>query len=327
MPSTANERRRKTRAPQPHSQPLELSCLERGGEPRTLTALLLNVSGSGFGVETQEALTAGCLVTIAGEMISGGSRVQLEERTRVAYCTPQAGGTYRIGLELEGSSSKTASQTQGERQPPPASETESNFVDCYEMLQISPNADPDTIHRVYRMLAQRYHPDNRETGNEETFKLLTKAYQVLSDLEQRAAYDLRHRSARRLQWKIFDQPNGAEGVEGERHKRQGILSLAYTKRVNQPEQPGITVMECEELLGCPREHLECSIWYLREKGFLTRSDNGRYTITALGFDAAEVSGTFRPVREDRLLTTVHPHDPARQTATVLEEEDSMMAPV
>jgi DnaJ-class molecular chaperone len=32
--------------------------------------------------------------------------------------------------------------------------------DHYDTLQVSANADLDTIHRVYRMLAQRFHPDN-----------------------------------------------------------------------------------------------------------------------------------------------------------------------
>ena len=41
-----------------------------------------------------------------------------------------------------------------------------NGADYYEVLQVSPNADLDTIHRVYRLLAQRFHPDNRESGNE-----------------------------------------------------------------------------------------------------------------------------------------------------------------
>jgi DnaJ-like protein/PilZ domain-containing protein len=320
MLQTADERRRQPRVTQPHSQPVQLSCLEREGEPRTLTALLLDVSAGGFGVETEQPLTTGCLVTIAGEMISRGSRVQIEGHTRVAYCTPQPGGTtYRVGLRLEQSGSKTASHTETERGRPPAPQPESNFSDNYELLQVSPNADPDTIHRVYRILAQRYHPDNHETGNEEMFKQLTVAYRMLSDPEQRAAYDLQHRATRRLQWKIFDQPNAAEGVEGERHKRQGILSLLYTKRVNQPHQPEVTLLEFEELLGCPREHLECSIWYLREKGLLRRADNGRHSITAQGFDEAEASGLFRPPQQDRLLTTADPRDPVQQTATVIEK--------
>ena len=81
------------------------------------------------------------------------------------------------------------------------------FVDYYETLQISPNADQDTVHRVYRLLAQRFHPDNRDTGNTEIFRQLTEAYQALSDPERRAGYDVHHREARRLTWKIFDQSN------------------------------------------------------------------------------------------------------------------------
>ena len=49
--------------------------------------------------------------------------------------------------------------------------SESGFVDYYELLQISPNAEPETVHRVFKMLAQRYHPDNPETGDTERFVL------------------------------------------------------------------------------------------------------------------------------------------------------------
>jgi len=63
------------------------------------------------------------------------------------------------------------------------------FPDYYEFLQISPNADSDTIHRVYRFLAARYHPDNPETADTEKFVLLTEAFSVLSSPERRADYD------------------------------------------------------------------------------------------------------------------------------------------
>src|SRR5580692_11312769 len=97
----------------------------------------------------------------------------------------------------------------------------SAFIDFYEVLQISHNADSDTIHRIYRILAQRFHPDNRETGNEEMFRTLTEAFRVLSDPEKRAAYDVQHRESRCLNWKIFDQSTSALGVEAERRKRDG----------------------------------------------------------------------------------------------------------
>jgi len=161
------------------------------------------------------------------------------------------------------------------------------FVDHYETMQISPNADLDTIHRVYRILAQRFHPDNLETGDAETFRALTEAYQALGDPEKRAAFDIEHRTARRLTWKIFDQTTSAQGVEAERRKRSGILALLYRKRIAQPDQPVMSLKEFEELLGVPKEHLEFTLWYLKEGQFVARTDNGRFSITLKGVDLAE----------------------------------------
>ena len=41
---------------------------------------------------------------------------------------------------------------------------EMEIPDYYELLEISPQATQDTIHRVYRYMAARYHPDNLVTG-------------------------------------------------------------------------------------------------------------------------------------------------------------------
>jgi curved DNA-binding protein len=161
------------------------------------------------------------------------------------------------------------------------------FVDHYETLQISPNADLDTIHRVYRILAQRFHPDNAETGDSEVFRALTDSYRTLSDPEKRAAFDIEHRATRRITWKIFDQTASAQGVEAERRKRTGILSLLYRKRIAQPDQPAMNLKEFEELLGVPLEHLEFTLWYLKEGQCVSRTDNGRFTITLKGVDLAE----------------------------------------
>lgn len=175
-----------------------------------------------------------------------------------------------------------------------------SFVDYYEVLQVSPNADLDTVQRVYRLLAQRYHPDNKDTGDEEAFKQVLEAYKILSDPERRAAYDLEHRTERRLWWKIFDQPESARGMEAEKRKRRGILLLLYTKKMHQPEQPGLQIRELEDLLGCPREHLEFGLWFLRETKCIERSDNGKWVITVKGAEAAEEAGESR-VPETHML--------------------------
>lgn len=162
-----------------------------------------------------------------------------------------------------------------------------SFTDYYEILQISPNAQPETIHRVYRLLAQMYHPDNMETGNQASFEAIMEAYRVLSEPERRAAYDVEHRATAGLNWKIFDQGTSVQGFRAEKRKRVGILSLLYNKRVQEPHAPALNVIEFEKLLGCPREHLELSLWYLRESGSIRRSDNGRYQLTAKGLEQLE----------------------------------------
>ncbi|HUQ95314.1 MAG TPA: DnaJ domain-containing protein [Bryobacteraceae bacterium] len=161
------------------------------------------------------------------------------------------------------------------------------FVDFYELLQVSPNAENETIQRVFRLLAQRLHPDNKETGNEKVFQGTLRAYQTLSDPVQRAAYDAQHRAQVKLTWQIFDQGSEPQSRESQTRIREGILGVLYKKRQHSPGQPGMNIREMEDLLGIPREHLEFSLWYLKEKVFIKVGDNGRYVITAQGVEIYE----------------------------------------
>jgi len=62
--------------------------------------------------------------------------------------------------------------------------------DYYEILSLAKDATDADIKRSYRKLARQYHPDvNKEAGAEEMFKELSEAYAILSDPQQRAAYD------------------------------------------------------------------------------------------------------------------------------------------
>src|SRR5713101_9966524 len=94
--------------------------------------------------------------------------------------------------------------------------------DYYDLLQISATADPETVHRVYRLLAQRFHPDNRETGDADHFLLIQEAYKVLSDPERRAHYDAATASLRRKPRQAPETPRADNDFEFERSARLAV---------------------------------------------------------------------------------------------------------
>jgi curved DNA-binding protein CbpA len=174
------------------------------------------------------------------------------------------------------------------------------FVDYYEVLQLSPNATAETIERVYRLLAKRYHPDNQATGNVDQFALVQQAYEILSDPARRAQFDVRHDEERNEQVKIFDRSSAAEGPEHDRRVFHGILSVLYVARRRDPQRGGLGEMSLERMLGIPLQHLEFPLWYLKERGWIERLDNGKLAITVAGID--KMSGSDLKLPAERLLT-------------------------
>ena len=62
--------------------------------------------------------------------------------------------------------------------------------DYYEVLGLPRNASPEDIRKAFRKLAFQYHPDrNKDDGASEKFKEVNEAYECLSDIDKRAAYD------------------------------------------------------------------------------------------------------------------------------------------
>lgn len=156
--------------------------------------------------------------------------------------------------------------------------------DHYEILQVSPRADHETIERVFRHLAKRFHPDNCESGDAERFKSILEAYRVLSEPELRAQYDARYVREREQRWRIFDRETATSDVASDQRIRLAILSVLYAARRNDAERPGLGTVDLEQLLGCPEEHLRFHVWYLKENGWIQRLDSGALAITAAGVD-------------------------------------------
>jgi curved DNA-binding protein CbpA len=191
---------------------------------------------------------------------------------------------------------------------------DTHFIDHYENLKISSNADKETIERVFRLLAKRYHPDNKETGNSEKFDLITKAFNTLSKPEQRAAYDVKYEKEKTRYLQNFFGFSAPQSLNDDRHLRIAILSILYIERRNNPASSDIGIWRLEQLLGWPEKMLEFHIWYLKEKGWIQRTDTGGYAISVKGIDIIEEDNLV--IDRNRLL----PERPGETNKDEVEEE-------
>ena len=189
-------------------------------------------------------------------------------------------------------------------------------LDYYEFLQISPHADAETIHRVYRYLAARFHPDNPETGDPEKFFLLKSAYDILSDSERRSEYDRDYDREAPEQSPLSESVDFMDQVRGELNRRLAVLAVLYYRRRSNPFEPKVSLAEIEKRMGFPRDYLDFTTWYLSKKGYISRADNSDFSLTAEGVDFIETQRVNIPVL-NKLLTT------GNMACNVEVEEDAL----
>jgi hypothetical protein len=254
--------------------------LDATGSPSSrLRARFLAQEGQTLKVQLNTALGLNLLVSIAGEIDTGAGREPLLGRYRVASCKIAGIGKYQADLTAE-----TVGEPAGSTPPQANPDDES---DHYQVLQVSRTADVDTIRRVFHVLAQRYHPDNHETGNQDKFRRVVDAHAVLSDPVKRAAHDVFLASEDKIRFKLFDTLQDTQGVQAEMRKRLGVLRLLYAKRLTDPLQATMRGRDFAEMLACPLEHLEFALWMLREQRLIYRSDSNHFEITWQGVQAFE----------------------------------------
>ncbi|MEO8050421.1 MAG: DnaJ domain-containing protein [Acidobacteriota bacterium] len=250
-----------------------------GSSSSRVRARFVAQEGDTLKVSLTTALGSHLLVSIASEIDTVSGRERLLGKYRVASCKIAGIGKYQAELTAEtGADSAESVKPTG---------TPDEEPDHYQVLQVSRTADVDTIRRVFHVLAQRYHPDNRETGDPDKFRGVVEAHTVLGDPIKRAAHDVFLAGEDKIRFKLFDSLQSTEGVQAEVRKRLGILRLLYAKRLTDAQQPAMRGRDFAEMLACPLEHLEFALWMLREQRLIGRSDSNHFEITWQGVQAFE----------------------------------------
>jgi curved DNA-binding protein CbpA len=193
------------------------------------------------------------------------------------------------------------------------------MTDFYELLQISPNADSETIHRVYRFLAARVHPDHMKDGDSGIFLQLKTAYDVLSDPARRAAYDAARQPE--AEKPLSTSVDFMDNRDGELNRRLAVLALLYHRRRAMPHLPEVALAEIEERMGFPRDYLDFTLWYLQKKGYLVKADNAQYALTAEGVDFVESERAKLPILNRLLTSSTGSSYP--QNASTYQQPDSV----
>jgi len=178
---------------------------------------------------------------------------------------------------------------------------ENGFIDYYELMQLNSNADTDTIERIFRHLAMKFHPDNKESGDAEKFRLIVDAHRILSDPEKRAGYDVTYQDYWNSKWNLASEASNKTAFGDDRVNRESVLSILYVQRRRDMKKPGVGAYEVARLLSIPPELVEFHVWYLKEKGWVERTETGQLAITAPGVDEVEQS-RLRLGKDPMLMT-------------------------
>ena len=194
-----------------------------------------------------------------------------------------------------------------------------DFVDYYEILEVSRNANMETIERVFRYMARKFHPDV-SMENDLRFKQLVEAFEVLRDPARRAEYDTVWEQDKAVSKELV---SGANSASDDVQERERILSVFYAQRRRDMKNPGVSMGKIAELTNCPAEVLEFHFWYLKSKGWVERLESGQMAITCEGVDRIEDS--YR--QPAPVLRIEHqPNAPEVEEADKLEAENQEPAP-
>ena len=146
------------------------------------------------------------------------------------------------------------------------------FQDHYAVLEIDYKSDAGMIQHSYTKLAQKYHRDNTETGDEEKFAAVNLAYEVLSDPALKADFDKIKGINQEGAAVIFSGVGFFGALAREASLRAAIMCVLYDRRRLRPFTPSLSMRILEGMMEASTEELSFALWYLKQRSFATDDD-------------------------------------------------------
>ena len=161
------------------------------------------------------------------------------------------------------------------------------FQDHYSILGVEPRATPEAIQIAYTRLAQKYHPNTPQSGDQDKFDSINLAYEVLSDPGLRLEFDNvkgLDQDDSNLMFaglEFFDSLGRQAGL------RAAILCVLYDRRRKKPSKPSLSMRHIEGIVHATNDELLFSLFYLKQRGLVVGDDKSNLQITVDGMDFLE----------------------------------------
>jgi DnaJ-class molecular chaperone len=125
-------------------------------------------------------------------------------------------------------------------------------VTHYELLGVSSDASESEIKAAYRRLARKFHPDSGQPGDVERFREIQRAYETLSDPEQRRSYDRSRSHPVPVSWTGgFEEPLAPFREVFARPRRVPVAELDIVLSEGEAARGGEAALELAKDIDCP----------------------------------------------------------------------------
>ena len=183
-----------------------------------------------------------------------------------------------------------------------SSSSGTKFQDHYFVLGIDPKADVDIIRRAFEEMKARYEPANAATADPAKLEAVHVAFEVLSDLNLRRAFDRLKGVNQNEGDAKFSGPTFFDLFGRDTVLRVTILCVLYDRRRTHPYTPTLSMRALENILAVSSEELFVALWYLKQRNLVVNDDKTSLQITVDGLDFLEEK---RPVA-DSVMPLIKP---------------------